>query len=896
LYQHQGKQLLRLEDKLYAVKQDGGRFQIEHPERADAWSPPLRHNHHGAWQTVLDEPLTWDRDTVMRRIGHHVESLSTAERELILRISGFHDNVLRETHVEHQRPPSLLTDTLKRFKIDRDIQALLEQPGHPERERALSQRLSSFEERYRAMEQTDDRNVQLLQGHVQGLPTDIAEELVNNATGSELMDMHNGRVPRRLKDVALKAMDAVRTARAYEGFYLHEMETVDTRRLALHSLESMPGWPAGLRIEVREYSPTGALLDSIGPDDATVVKTLVNAEDSTLHLHGSGDQGGSFYQAIVQALSEAERNALGLSGNDAAVLKQRVIDQAASTPALRTLLVKHPLRKPFYDPATMRLPGGSEGYFRRRTPTPTLADRVREVYPRLDEEELGSIVARLQRHPDGPRTELSRLAGELYQLHWDLDRWVSEAPTVNPDTGLPLGDLEQRAMRHNRRLLAQEFQSTWRRQSEQDVEAPEGTEGYVLRFTEPVPGSLPELTADFSHVSALILEGNHAAHGAPRLLQQFTGLRRLELRGFSFERLPDAIGQMRNLETLILSDCGIPFDSVAWAKLSSMKKLKRLDLPGNPFDVVPPIAPLSELTHLNLSNTGLTAIPDGALQHTGLNTLLLTNNAISELPAELFDSPVHEKRGVHLMNNPLSESARELIKQHYFETSYDLGVAAPEADVQRVIGLYPDLEPAQASDLVYAMAGTLADGRIEIGTLEVELAQMNTDLAAWTADLPPVHPLTGEPFTAHQVFVEQVKRDTFMQTLQRCWRHQTELDEFDELLEPTFELVFDNAINGDLPTLSADFGHVSALELTSAHGVTGIGRFLESFPKLKRLKLRDFNLGNIPDAVFKMDRLYSLSLQNCRITLTAESASALAGMETSNTWTWPSIHWRTRRT
>lgn len=232
LYQHQGKTLLRLEDKLYAVKPDRetGRFQIQHPDRTDAYQPPLRHNQHGAWQTSLDQPLTWDRDTVLRRLGPSVESFSSAEREQILQISGFHDNVLREMHVEKQRPPSLLTDTIKRFKIDRDIQSLIEQGSsdHPEHFDALHHRKLLFETRYRALEKTSDPQVQRLLGDVPGLPTDIAQELVSNATGTELTQLHNGQVPPRLKEAAVKALEAVRVARAYEGFYLADMETANS--------------------------------------------------------------------------------------------------------------------------------------------------------------------------------------------------------------------------------------------------------------------------------------------------------------------------------------------------------------------------------------------------------------------------------------------------------------------------------------------------------------------------------------------------------------------------------------------------------------------------------------------------------------------------------------------
>ncbi|MGF6151938.1 dermonecrotic toxin domain-containing protein [Pseudomonas fluorescens] len=883
LYQHQGKTLLPLEDKLYAVRlnSETGQFQLQHPSRADAYQPPVRHNNYGAWQTGLEQPLSWDRETVMRRLGHSVESFSSVEREQILRISGFHDNVLRETHVENYRPPSLLTDTIKRFKIDRDIQALVEQTSsdQPEHYQALNQRKSLFESRYRELEKTDDQDVQLLLGAAQNLPTDIAQELVSNATGTELMSLHNGQVPQRLKNVALKAMEAVRVARAYEGLYLEDMESADTHRLALHSLESLPGWPAHLRIEVRDYSHVGTLRDSIGQADASTLRTLVRADDFTYQVHEDKQLPGDFYHAILQALPDADRTALGFTLEDGEALKQRIAEHAVDQPTLRTLFAKHPHRKPFYDPTTMRLPGGTQGYSRNNRTTPTLNDRVREVYPSLSPEEIESTVLALQGHPNGARVELSRLASELAQLHRDLGTWVNDTPTVHPETGVALSDLEQQVARHNRRLLAQEIQRSWRRQSDRDFDAPDGTGRYVLRLAEPLLGDLPTLTADFSHVSLLSLEGSRAVHGVHGFLQNFKGLHRLDLRRFSLTTLPDAITRMPNLDALVLSDCGIQLDAVAWSKLSSLNKLVMLDLFNNPFSVVPSIETMPELVHLDLSQTGLSEFPASIMHHPKLDTARLSNNSISELPGGLFESPVYNKHGVFLTRNPLSDSARQLIKQRYLDSLYDLGVYAPEADIARVKALYPNMEVEQASDFVYELPGTLDDGRLELARLEAELNRLSTDLSAWTADLPARHPLTGEPFDAQQQLIEHSSRDEFKQLLEQCWRRETDLDDFNEALEPTFELAIPLLINGDLPTLSADFSHVTSLEILSIDGITRTGGFLESFPKLKSLRLRDCNLGNIPDAVFKMGQLRSLSLPECRVSLSVESASALAEME-----------------
>ncbi|PMZ30523.1 hypothetical protein C1X25_36140, partial [Pseudomonas sp. GW247-3R2A] len=86
-----------------------------------------------------------------------------------------------------------------------------------------------------------------------------------------------------------------------------------------------------------------------------------------------------------------------------------------------------------------------------------------------------------------------------------------------------------------------------------------------------------------SHVSQLSLEGTRSAQAIPAFLRGFSGLRRLELRRFSLNTLPDAISQMPDLHALVLSDCGIRVDAATWSKLASMKQLAMLDLYKNPF-------------------------------------------------------------------------------------------------------------------------------------------------------------------------------------------------------------------------------------------------------------------------------------------------------------------------
>jgi Leucine-rich repeat (LRR) protein len=116
--------------------------------------------------------------------------------------------------------------------------------------------------------------------------------------------------------------------------------------------------------------------------------------------------------------------------------------------------------------------------------------------------------------------------------------------------------------------------------------------------------------------------------------------------------------------------------------------------------------------------------------------------------------------------------------------------------------------------------------------------------------------------------------------LERCWRHETNVDGFNATLTPTYDLTLTINITGNLPVLNADFSHVSLLYLHSNAGLTsGTGPFLECFPRLKSLTIREYRLGEIPDAVFRMGDLTTLALTRCQLTLTAQTVLELAQME-----------------
>ncbi|MBV6827221.1 dermonecrotic toxin domain-containing protein [Pseudomonas sp. PD9R] len=984
LHPHQGKNLLTLEGNHYSVTQDSlaGQHRIEHPTRPDAYKPALKHNGAGAWQTELDQPLTWDQATVLRRIGPDMQRFSATERERMLTISGCHENALRKMHVNATQIPPLLADTLKRFKIDQDLQTFIERIGserpddylnadpvtqlellcdygywpaekglrlvdvnthtvwervatdqivvqinhtqsangdllktllqtlgdtdarilmqeefgapspsvdtrartlrHNLAELAQAKREILFSQRYRKLEQSSRPVVQRVIDVEPGLPTSLAEVLLDSASAQERRQLEKGTLSKRLTELAQEAGLQVRVTRAYEGLELHSTRNnLDTDRLALHSLERLPGWPGQLRLEIRQYAHGGQLIDSIGNPNALARKVLVLTDEGNYQAYdAAGNQlssGSTLYSSLLQALPDGERIALNINIGEGERLKQMIRTHAINRDPLRSLLAQHPNLKPTYDSSVMRLLGGSDGYYRKPTNTPTLQNRAHSLFPHLSPEELQVFVERLQRHPTGPRAELHRLFNQHAQLFDDLNAWRSEIPLFVPDTQNRVSPEQFGTEQQIRRQFMGELLDCWRRQATYDIADGQPVD---FNFSQPILGDLPVLNVDFPQVRNLLLEGHRATRGVNEFLKGFSGINRLVLRNFNLGQLPEAIAQWPQLNELILSDCGVTLTAQSQASLAGLNNLGVLDLYKNPLGMLPSLQNLPNLNYVDLCETGLTDLPPGLLTRQRLRTALLNDNRITELPTALFNLPGKMQEGFDLGGNPISAAGRERIKVHFNQTRRDFGIFVEQTYIRRLQVLYPLMDQEEASEFIYRLPGTLAEGRIELVRLENEYETLRNDLAAWTAHLPPLHPDSGEPFTAQQLLIEHATRDEFKQLMERCWRRETELDDFNQDLEPSYELSLTTIIAGDLPVLTADFSHVSLLYLHSDAGLTtGAGRFLQCFPRLKSLTIREYNLREMPEAIFRMGKLTALALNECNVTLTAQTVLELAQLE-----------------
>jgi len=128
LHHHQGKQIARVDNRHYEVRQDPTTqaFRLEHPKRSDAYQPHVALNGSGACVLEGEQPRAWSNTRLMRRLGPQAEGLSADELEQIRVISAVDFGALRHMYVKNQPTPPLFADTLKRFNNDRQIKTSIE--------------------------------------------------------------------------------------------------------------------------------------------------------------------------------------------------------------------------------------------------------------------------------------------------------------------------------------------------------------------------------------------------------------------------------------------------------------------------------------------------------------------------------------------------------------------------------------------------------------------------------------------------------------------------------------------------------------------------------------------------------------------------------------------------
>lgn len=730
---------------------------------------------------------------------------------------------------------------------------------------AERERPSLFESRYGPTQLSNDPHTRRLMDAAPGLPASVADYLLQQASGAELEQLDLPRTPKRLSDLARAAVEEVRITRAYEGQQLDAVPNIDSERLALNSMKLLPGWSDQMQLVARHDSPQGPIWNTVGADDAALRRTLVRGDDGRyVPYDSSGPLSGAtdLYSAILSALPDAQRDALGFGIYQAAELKERLRLQPLQRDELRQVLGIEPT--PAAREHLRDLMGSAEGY-RAQAPAPDhhldLHARARLLYPKANAGQITALLNHLHSRPVGADAGIVGLEHEYRQLMTDLHTWLHAIPAEHPVTRLPLTARQQRYQRHNRSHIANHLARCWRRETEIDdyYEEP-GRDGQVLRLDYPILGELPRLSANFEHVSLLAISGGEQTLGAHAFLDHFPRLRHLEVKDIPLGTLPTQLSQLNGLNVLSLSNCKITLTPESHASLAGMSQLQTLTLNDNPLGLVPSVEAMPQLVALDLANTSIDSLPAGVMTRPELQSAMLSDNRIRDVPASLFEAPADVSGHFDLSGNPFSRETLERVKTYYQRHGTYWEADAPAVDRQDAQLLYPNLEKDEINRLIYALPGDIEAGKRELARLAGELETLKQELWNWsqTPDLP---------------MLEQARRIVLHVLLEKAWRRDT-LQETRQVR--TLEI--NATLAGELPTLSARFDPIGSLVIQGNGGPIEPNAFLKSFPNLDILDIENVELNDIPPAVFELKGLVFLGLPRCSLEMTAASRQALQGM------------------
>ena len=676
-------------------------------------------------QPATEEPLFKDdtpqqpsgartRLELMRGIGPSVASFSDEVLEQIGKVSAVDDDMLRLMQAGHP-PTPLLADMISRFRIDQDLQRM--NLGQP----TTITRAELFQTRYDALQHSENKWVRLFQRQYPGLPKNAIEQMLDRS-GVDIQAPPTvdeaRRLLSRLDGKATQYQQHARLNRAYEGLYLQSIENPETDTLILHSLKALPGWPKAVRLEVLEGSAGGRVLDHIGPIDAPVRRHLIKIGD---RYQGHDVQGlvrqdtDDIYQTVLDILPEADRSALQLQPlEEVRDLKLKISGRALSRLELITGLHRMDCGLSF-EPEGLR--GGG---YPIDSPGEALSRDVgilqlKSIYPEFTTAQIDEFMQHLGA---GPLEELRQLKLQLAQLNLDLTGWINQVVPEAQDLevellvageeaaqGMDATQIEEENIerietavhyeREARIELASELMSFWQKRGHESsrVYAGEQLLGFKLELDFEEFHRLPTLSAKFTDVIELSMKHFQLTRpeGLDDFLACFPNLRTLNMEGVDLRLLnqqgvwegvlPQAIPRMLNLTTLNLKSTWLVLTERAAGQLSDLIHLQVLDLSDNPLGDPPLILGMTELRRLNLSDTAITRYPLGVPDQPQLESLDLSNNRLSQIPAQVLTQAVARDR-VRLWGNPLTDedSLRRIIA-HREQTGINLWLSAPNLNL-----------------------------------------------------------------------------------------------------------------------------------------------------------------------------------------------------------------------
>lgn len=590
---------------------------------------------HGMWPKTASMRVI---DGEGRLIWEHTESQAPAGKKLVVQIQQrqVHNGELLRTIMEaldhnntavilDQEPdlPAGSFDTRTSLLRKRIVEVT-------ERERT-----KLFNEDYASREDTAQQLMQQIRDKYPDIPAQGIEHLLAEATVSETTVMREEkRIPLRLKRLAQELELEARTARGYEGFYRDSMISTDTERLTLNALRIHSDALGEVRLEIREGRFDGELLCKAGPQDASVVRILVKVDNNAYEIRDPANarlhEASDLYQAVLQALPDAQRQQLGYQPSEGERFKQWVMAKTERPAERRTAL------DPRDPPPTVR----TEDLLLLRGPkisrsARSVEERVADLYPHFSEKEVNAFSKSLATTGDADQT-LNRLTRELDELRMRLNKWSS-------DNTLGWSDVNQDFLNNGGRHIAEQLLECFERKSEVFGKRSTHLEsGYTLDLSTEFSRydidkwwkKLPGLGKYVEQITTLNLDNARLNSDATGMLKDFRHLRQLSARRCELTRLPETIGNMHFVETLRLSENNIQLTAADVERLRNLTRLETLRLDDNPLGLSINVERMPRLKVLTLNNTGIHKWPDGLFSKRRPRSFFLDmqQNPLTEIP------------------------------------------------------------------------------------------------------------------------------------------------------------------------------------------------------------------------------------------------------------------------
>lgn len=685
-----------------------------------------------------------------------------------------------------------------------------------------------FDSLYKGTEVTDP-SVAKLQRMYPGLSEPGAQSVLANADADQLQHLHStGRVPLAMQELARWQVREGRIGRAFAGLHMDNLTSADSKRLALRTLSHLPGWSDQLRLEVREGSISGSLLDAIGSDSATQRKYLVKRGPMYQAFDGHGDvlnsparQGDNFYASLMHVMPDETRQALG---GQSLELRRAIIDYAREHRVESAQWVAPPSPRQAWFKPPQRISAKLIGYpasDRGEGVSGPLLSRVTSVYPNLHEGQANGFLLRLMLDNESDMQItglLENLQHEWNALEETLTAWMN---TPSPD---PLVRLYPYL--DSRPGMAQALRACWR--NAPLAELP----GYArLNLIGEVP--LPPLSANFSHVRTLSLRGRGLIEGhVEQVLGYFPQVQELSLAGAdtSVSAVPQALDGLAKLTQLNI-ETSANLAEPQLARLEGMSRLNHLILHVAAWVVRPlDVSRLSALRSLVLSGEGVRDFPSGVFELPALQRLDLKHSGIGTVPDALFE-PGRER----LWSGLSVRWARFTPERFRAAYEYVQGQPGHVMDLGEMVrdyctgqlndglggarSLYTPIDEALASRFFQRWT-TPQEQFAAIEVLSHDYAQLNTTLERWAA--------------SGAQRLEMSSRVTIASTLRRTWNEGL-AQRYGVHIRSSLDL--NGVWLGEFPQLPfADFEHVKYLHLENSRVPTpALGAFIRGFGGLHTL-------------------------------------------------------------